>query len=291
MSLTINSEEIPEEVIDGEFQQIKAHYEHLLQVSCCERDPEFRGYAKDNVIARVLLAQAAAKRIEEPSEQEVTTAREALFTEHGGEEQFYLNMGISSQEDEMVLANISQSLRVERLLAKVADPLPDPNDTELETFYQENVSHFLTTEEVRASHITKNLKEAGSREEVYMHLREVRKKLREGADFETLASVENDDSSQEIDLGFFKRGEFMEEFETIAFSLETGEISPVFGTHLGLHICTVTDRRPPTPKPLSEVKEAVMDLLCSLHREKKIESFVEGLKSESTIEDSDPDEE
>ena len=290
MALIINGEEVPDGIVDGEFQQIKSHYEQLLQVSCCERDPEFRGYAKDNVIARALLSQAAAKQMAAPSDEEVDAAKEALFEEHGGEDRFYMNMGFAVKDDDIVRENIRQSIRVDQLLGKVSAPLPDPDDAELKAFYEGHLDHFLTTEEVRASHITKNLSDAGSRDEVYQELRKVRKALLDGADFDTVAKEQNDDPKQEVDLGYFKRGEFMEEFETIAFSMEDKEISPIFGTHLGLHICTVTGRKVPEPKPFDEIREAALDLLQSQHREEKIEAFVQDLKKDAKIEDIDPDE-
>ena len=60
------------------------------------------------------------------------------------------------------------------------------------------------------------------------------------------------DEQQQINLGWFKRGEFMEEFETIAFSMGEGEISPVFTTQLGFHVCTVTGRNPSVARPFDE---------------------------------------
>ena len=59
MPLTINDELVDEGLLDAEFSQIKAHFEQQANVSCCERDDEFMGYAKDNIIARVLLSQKA----------------------------------------------------------------------------------------------------------------------------------------------------------------------------------------------------------------------------------------
>ena len=59
MPLTINGESVDDGLLDAEFSQIKAHFEQQANVSCCERDDEFMGYAKDNLIARVLLAQKA----------------------------------------------------------------------------------------------------------------------------------------------------------------------------------------------------------------------------------------
>ena len=59
MPLTINGETVDDGLLDAEFSQIKAHFEQQANISCCERDDEFMGYAKDNLIARVLLAQKA----------------------------------------------------------------------------------------------------------------------------------------------------------------------------------------------------------------------------------------
>ena len=55
MPLRINGQEVEDGIIEGEFAQIKSHFERIGNVSCCERDEEFRGYAKHNVIARQSL--------------------------------------------------------------------------------------------------------------------------------------------------------------------------------------------------------------------------------------------
>ena len=62
MALKVNDEVIDPSLLDQEFSSIKSYYESLAQVSCCERDDEFMGYAKENLIKRVLLAQEAEKR-------------------------------------------------------------------------------------------------------------------------------------------------------------------------------------------------------------------------------------
>lgn len=45
------------------------------------------------------------------------------------------------------------------------------------------------------------------------------------------------------ELGFFSRGDMVSEFETVAFSLQPGEISPVFETKYGFHIIQMIERR------------------------------------------------
>jgi parvulin-like peptidyl-prolyl isomerase len=82
----------------------------------------------------------------------------------------------------------------------------------------------------------------------------------------------------------------MEEFETIAFSMNIGEISPVFSTQLGFHLCTVVDRRAPEPKPFDEVKDAVLQRMLEEHRDAKFNQLLEQLKATAEIKDTDPDE-
>ncbi|MCE9518718.1 MAG: peptidylprolyl isomerase, partial [Verrucomicrobia bacterium] len=90
--------------------------------------------------------------------------------------------------------------------------------------------------------------------------------------------------------GWFKRGEFMEEFESIAFSMRLDEISPVFVTQLGLHICKLTGHQPAVPKPYDEVKEQVKQRMLDLHRDQRFSEFVDELKKTATIQDTDPPE-
>ncbi len=291
MALIINGESIDEEIIDSEFRQIKAHFERTLQVACCERDPEFRATAKDNITSRALLNQEALKRYPTVEEDDITTRLERLISEAGGEEQFYMNIGVPLKDKSVVRQNVASGVRLDRMLGEVYAPEPQPTDREARAFYDTNLQLFMTEEQVRASHITKSLAGAKSRIEVYQSMRELRVKAQTaGVDFEKLAEENRLEAEQQIDLGWFRRGEFMEEFETIAFSMAEGEISPVFITQLGFHIARVTGRRPPAPKPFEEVKEEVKRRIIDEYRDEKFTEFLVELKKGAKIEDTDPPE-
>lgn len=290
MALIINGEHIDEEIIEAEFRQIKGHYERTLQVACCERDPEFRGMAKDNLVSRVLLNQESRRRFPEIAEEEVTARLNKLIDEAGGEAQFYMNVGVPIKDAALIRDNIAGGVRLDKTLQEIYAPEPEPTEAELRACYEANLKHYMTDEQIKASHITKSLQGATSRQDVYQTMRDIRSQLLAGAEFAKLAEEHRADEQQQIDLGWFKRGEFMEEFETIAFSMGEGEISPVFTTQLGFHVCTVTGRNPSVARPFDEVKEDVKNRFLEEHRDKKFNAFLEELKAAAKIEDTEPEE-
>ncbi len=89
---------------------------------------------------------------------------------------------------------------------------------------------------VKASHILVDTKEQADALE---------KKLENGISFEYLAQKYSKcPSGQEGgDLGFFRRGKMVKEFEDAAFSMEPGEVSHPFQSQFGWHILKVTDVR------------------------------------------------
>jgi len=290
MALLVNQETIADEVIEEEFRHIKGHYERTLQVACCERDPEFRAMAKDNLASRALLQQESVRRYPQVTDEEVSERLGKLIEQAGGEEKFYLNIGMPYRDEDAVRENVAGGVRLDKTLQEVYSPEPQPSEAELRACYEANLKLFLTDEQIRASHISVNLSGAKSRKEVYDLLRGLREEALKGADFDKLGAEHNSNKDMSPDLGWFKRGEFMEEFEAIAFSMKEDEVSPVFITQLGFHICKLTGRKAAVPKPFEEVKEQVRLRLIEEHRDKKFNDFVDELKKTAKIEDTDPEE-
>lgn len=289
MALIVNDETIDEDVIEQEFRTIKGHYERTLQVSCCERDPEFRSMAKDNLASRALLQQEASRRFPEVSSDEIRTRLDKLIEQAGGEDQFYFNLGLPDKDETLIRNNVASGVRLDKMLGEIYAPEPEHSEEELRAWYAKNTKLFLTDERIRASHISKNLGGAHSRKEVYNEMRELRQQALNGADFDALGAEHNSNKETPPDLGWFKRGEFMEEFEALAFSMSDGEVSPVFVTPLGLHICKVTGREPAVPRPFEEVQDQVRQRMIEEHRDQKFNVFVDGLKAAAKIEDTEPD--
>lgn len=285
MGLIINGQRVNDDLLGAEFAGIKSYHERLGNVSCCERDEEFRGYAKQNIIARVLLTQEALNTTAAPSSQEIDKAFDKIKEEHGGEKRFYVNIGATPDQAEQIRNDISINLRVEKMIDGLCADQPEPGEDELRQFYQQHISSFMSPEEIRASHISKSPPRAEQRDELYKQFREIRKQLLDGADFDEMARQHSDRGQDLIDLGFFSRGQLPEEFELVAFSMNIGEISPVFASGIGYHIVKVTGHKASAAKPFEDVKGEVRSSLLQQRRQERMRELVARLQETAKIEE------
>jgi parvulin-like peptidyl-prolyl isomerase len=285
MPLIVNGQRIEDAVIDSEFAGIKAYHENLGNVSCCERDPEFRGMARQNVIARVLLSQEAGRRIEPTPDAEVDAAVDKLKEEYGGEQWFFARTGLTPETIHLLRHDVDLDLRVRRMMDRLADEDGPPGDETLRRHYAQHLDAFKTAEEVRASHILKNPPRGEDRQGSYETLREVRRQLLAGADFDDLARQHSDKADEHIDLGHFKKNELAPEFETVAFSMNVGEISPIFVSPYGFHLVKLTDRKPSVPKPFEEIRDEVASHYREWLKQEKVRALVKELEGRAVVEE------
>ena len=285
MPLSINGEIIPEALLEQEFEGIKAHYERMGAMSCCSRNEEFRGYARENVTARVLIHQEARRRFPDIPAAEVDATLAQLIETEGGRAAFFAHAGLSGEDEPMVRREIASGLGVDRLMAESWGDFASGDGAAERAFYEVHLSDYLSPEEVRAIHLFKQVEKVEDRPVLYERMRQWRREARAGADFTAIALANTDKEDKQVDLGFFRRGEFMEEFDLIVFSLDAGEMSPVFASHWGFHLVKLEERRDPSPLPFDEVREDVRERLIAEHRSQSTRALVERLKAAAVIEE------
>ena len=282
MVLSVNGKEISEDSLEAEFASIKSYFESLGNISCCERDDEFRGYARENLIARALLAEEAARRMPQSSDEEIATTIETMKKEQG-EFQFAAMIATSPGQMEGLREDIAANIRTQKMLSGLWTDITEPNEKDAREYYQQNIKVFMSPEQVRASHISKNPGHGETRESVYQMMREVRTKLLAGENFDDLARIHSDKGKEQIDLGFFKRGDLPEEFELVTFSMEPGELSPVFASQYGFHIAKVTGKKSPEPSPFEQIQAQAIQMLIEERRKQRTQALVDQLKTAATI--------
>jgi parvulin-like peptidyl-prolyl isomerase len=289
MNLIINGESLPPETIEQEFQRVKAEFEQRLMESCCHRNAEFMGIAKENLISQVLVKQAALKTFDSVDSNSIEKKYQQMHEQAGGEMIFLAQLGATHDDVPKIKQEISTNLKIEQFIEQLSASPKTFTEAEQLSFYHEHAAAYQTPVEVNVVHITKSSHTLNNRIKTELHLSELRKQAQAGADFKALAQQEQENKDQQIDLGWFKRGEFMPEFETIVFSMNAGEISPVFQTQLGLHLCKVLDKKEPTLLPFETVQPDVLMRMQELHKDDLFNQELKKLIATAVIEDDDPD--
>ncbi|MBQ9546679.1 MAG: peptidylprolyl isomerase [Bacteroidales bacterium] len=84
------------------------------------------------------------------------------------------------------------------------------------------------------------------RDRVRLELAQLRERVLKGEKFSMLATLYSQDpgsAKKGGELGFFGRGDMVPEFESAAFALKPGEVSPIIETQFGFHILQLIERR------------------------------------------------
>ncbi len=184
---------------------------------------------------------------------------------------------------------LREQIRRAKLVSRVVRKKVILDEESLKEFYSEHIERFKEPDQIRASHILIVIpREADDLlVEAYRHKgKTILEKLRRGEDFQGLARVYSDDASAKNggDLGFFKRGELLPEFELAAFSLQPGQVSGLVRTRIGFHIIKVTERKEGSIIPYEEVTEKVKDQYIKEESERLYEVWLKKVKAESFIE-------
>jgi len=136
------------------------------------------------------------------------------------------------------------------------------DEAEIERYYKRHINQFAIDEQVKASHILFRIDQNATpavREERRKLAEKVLAKAQAGEDFAQLARKYSDDGSARNggELGYFKRGMMVPEFENAAFAMKPGDISDLVESQYGLHIIKVEGYIKADEKPLDEVRDEV----------------------------------
>lgn len=107
-----------------------------------------------------------------------------------------------------------------------------------------------------------------------------------GTDFAALAKKRSEGSSSSDggDLGFFKRGTMVPEFERVAFALKTGEVSEPVRTQFGWHVLKLEEIRKLGVKPLEEARPEIEERLRRAQAERLTYQYMETLRQNAVVE-------
>lgn len=279
MALLINGETVEDSVIREEVSLLRPAYEAAVQsADPVEREMQLREWSRENVIERVLLRQEALKNPEPIPAEQIEEALQLIRTKSSGQPNCIL-----PQADNLLEKDIEIRLRIERLVQKVTSKVAPPKNKDISEFYRKHKEEFFTPELVRASHIVKNVGEDANESAALEAIRKIQQDLNEGASFEELADRYSDCPGNGGDLGYFPRGQMVEEFDRVVFAIDIGQTSDIFRSVFGFHIARVHDKKPAGIRALQEVRGEIEAALFRQKQERAMEDFLDRLKAKADI--------
>ena len=141
-----------------------------------------------------------------------------------------------------------------------------PTESEIKKEYR------MMQQEVHAWHVLVETKEQA--DEVYQM-------LKDGADFAELAKERSIDPTVKDnagDLGFFRWGKMVPDFQEVAFKMKEGELSRPIKTTYGYHIIKIIERREVEQKPYEETKALILPKLNQAKREARVKEYFTQLR-------------
>ncbi|MGN7115365.1 peptidylprolyl isomerase [Lysinibacillus odysseyi] len=235
---------------------------------------QYGSTALDSLITNKIVELEAKKLDIKVSDKEIAEEYKTYTESYGGEEALLKSL----ESYNMTKKDVEKDIKNYLLTLKVMEDYIDVTDEDVKAYYEENKESFNTEEQVQASHILVEDEATAN---------EVIKKLNAGEDFGELAheySTDTVSAENGGELGYFSKGQMVEEFENAAFAMKVGEVSktPVKTEH-GYHIIKVTDKKAAVKANFESAKEEARKKLVEERVNEQYQAWVEEKMKEYDI--------
>ena len=295
MGLLINGEFMDDAVIRDEAASIRQRYmEAMTDMDPVAAEMQLWDWSKENVIERTLLRQTAQAEPEPIPEEEIEQAMTAVLPPPGGPENCDPGVTRAGVDREALHKEVEIRLRIDRLVAKLNAKVSAPRHKDLVERYKKNRDAMLRPAMAHASHIVRNVRrvpggeggEGGEGEgvdEALASIQAAEKQLEAGTPFAEVADQHSSCAGNGGSLGWFPKGEMVDEFDAVVFALKPGERSPIFRSEFGYHIALLHERREEGPIPFEEVKSHLEEEILKEKRDKALGDYLDRLRAKAEI--------
>ncbi len=233
---------------------------------------QLRAQILQRLIESKLIAQEIKKEGLSADTDEVKAQQEKIMSQFDNNEDSLLQMLKQQGMDKQALENFLV------LYTHVTKDIT-VSDDDVKAYFEKNKSNYDQAEQVKASHILLKTEEEA---------KEVIAELDKGANFTELAktkSTEEGASETGGELGYFKKGDMVQEFEDAAFAQAVGTYSktPV-KTQFGYHVILVEDHKQAVEANFDNVKNTVKADALMEAQDAKYSEYMQNLMSAAKIE-------
>ncbi len=224
-----------------------------------------------------------------PDEVFRETVRKArALIEAKGPDASPLEIGVLARtlaREELIMATLIRQFAHKEDVKLLTQNLPPPSKKEMHEYYRVYREDFRISEQLRVSHIVKNVECPEEEAEAMAALENAQRELAAGRSFEEVADKYSDCPGTGGDLGYFLLGTMVEEFEAALTKLTDGEVSPIVRTRFGFHLARITGRKPSFILSFAEVHDQILQTLQQAKQREAISHYLERVRAVSDIRD------
>jgi len=247
-------------------------------------------HALDGLIGEKLMDTQVRDLSIEVSDPEIQVALEDVIKQNNVDEERFQQMlaqeGLTMETYKVFMRK--HLARMKLINLKVRGKVK-VSEEDLKAAYNQLAHDEAKDFEVHARHILLQLKPtatAAEVEAVHQKALAIAKEARKpGVDFAALAKEKSEGPSKSDggDLGFFRRGVMVAEFERAAFTMPVGGVSEPVRTKFGWHVIKVMERRALSVASFDEMKEQLRGKLLQGQLEKYTDQYVQELRAAAVV--------
>jgi parvulin-like peptidyl-prolyl isomerase len=258
--------------LDRLLAQAKARYEAQKQDFPAVGTPDYqnlRSTLLEGLVQQSQWEQAGAAMGVTVSDKEIDTQIDALKQQYfkGDDEKFKAELEKQGVTEEAVRNRLRAKTLSEKIYNAVINKVK-VSDADIKAYYDSHKAQFLQPESREVRHIL--VKKKALADEIYA-------KLKNGADFATLAKKYTQDTASKADGGKFTayKGKTVAPFDKFVFSAKVGELSHPIKTSFGWHVIEVlSDTKPAAPQPLADAKDGISSTLLKQKQDQALKDWV-----------------
>lgn len=254
-----------------------------------EQMPLLRYDVLQQMVTHELALQDAHGHEPADLDSQVKTQIDLVKAQLGSDEAFTKALAEMEVTEADYSHRVREDLIVREHIRKITETEARISPDDVKAFYDNNRDKMKVPERVQASHILIQVPPNATEEykkQKQTQIASVKTLLKEGDKFADLARKYSEDTVSAAnggDLGVFTRGQMVPEFELVAFSLKTNEVSDVVTTKFGYHLLLVTDHLPAGERSLDDAKADIEKYLRYLKGQEVVAEYMKKLRDSAKI--------
>lgn len=174
---------------------------------------------------------------------------------------------------------IVQAMRSQNVKGDIIVP-----ETRIKEYYEKNREDYADEDLIKLRMIAIRKAENGSDIRRGM-IKEIRDKITEGAEFQDLAKMYSEDSTQDAggDWGWVNRRTLNESLAKIAFNLKVGQVSQIIELGNSYYLLLVEAKKNGAVKSYTEVRDDIQGKLMQQERQKKGDEWIQRLRKKAFV--------